>query len=170
MQHNAHRWRDFSCGGHFFVLGVYFNGSRDLPVRECPQRGAIAMMTTAQKEAITHLQKQGLGYRRISKELNLSLAAIKSYCLRHPVEPELNVCLQCGTPLTQLPHKKQQKFCSDVCRTAWWNRNRDKAGHQTTYSAVCTFCGKTFDSSKAGRRYCSRQCYADARRKAVSDE
>lgn len=156
--------------GFFALLGVYFGCSRDLPVRGNSQRGATAMMTKTQKEAIAHFQKHGLGYRRISKELNLSLSAVKSYCLRHPVEPELNGCLQCGTPLTLFPHRKRRKFCSEACRTAWWNRNRDKAIRQTTYSVVCTSCGKEFESLKAGRRYCSRQCYADARRKAVSDE
>lgn len=128
------------------------------------------MMTTIQKEEINRLQKQGLGYRRIAKELKLSMTAVKGYCQRHPVEPDLDICLQCGRPLTRTPHRKRRKFCSDCCRIAWWNDNRDKASRQTLYSTVCAFCGKSFQSNKAGRVYCSRQCYADARRKAVSDE
>jgi endogenous inhibitor of DNA gyrase (YacG/DUF329 family) len=125
------------------------------------------MMTVNQKAEIERLQRLGLGYRKIAAELALSVDAVKSYCRRHPVKPELNDCLQCGTPLKQTPHRKRRKFCSERCRTIWWNHNRDKGQGQTRYASICAFCGKHYVSTKANRQYCSRRCYADARRKAV---
>lgn len=125
-------------------------------------------MTTSEKQDIARLQRGGMGYRRIAAELGLSVDAVKAYCSRHPVPVERNVCLQCGTPLTQKLHTKKARFCSNHCRSAWWNANREK-GLDVGYSYTCPQCGIVFHSPRRNRLYCSRKCYADARRKVVSE-
>ena len=123
-------------------------------------------MTTDDTTKISELQNQGMGYKRISALTGLPVNTVKSYCRRHPTG-ELGVCLQCGAPVKQTPHKRTKKFCSDACRMAWW-KEHPKQVQRKLYHLTCTWCGKPFDSiGTSTRQYCSRICYADARRKEV---
>lgn len=131
-------------------------------------------MTDHEKTQIVRLQQEGLGYKRIATELRLPVNAVKSYCRRHPVVKEIVPsgsanCLQCGVPLTQLPHRKAKKFCCDKCRMAWWNAHQDQVNRRAYYQLTCQACGRQFESyGKRHRVYCSRACFAQARRKEVS--
>lgn len=120
-----------------------------------------------QKEnEVIALQKQGLGYRRIAAALGLSPNTVKDYCKRHPYIPAQKSCQQCGIPIVNTPHKREKKFCSDRCRMEWWNSHPELVNRQSVYHLVCCRCGKPFDAyGKASQKYCSRACYAEARRK-----
>ena len=72
-------------------------------------------------EEIDKLRFQGYGYKKIARLLRLSENTIKSYCRRHPFDKTQKVCLQCGKPIENTPHKREKKFCSDECRLDWWN-------------------------------------------------
>ena len=114
------------------------------------------------EKAITQLQFQGYGYRRIANLLNLPVETVKSHCKRHPLTPakaeKLSLCLQCGADVGQKPHRKKKRFCSDKCRSAWWNAHPADSPGKT--AAVCQFCGKEFPSYPVkNRKFCSRACY-----------
>ena len=69
-------------------------------------------------------------------------------------------CLQCGALLTQTPGRKRVKFCSDNCRTAWWNAHPEKVNRRAVYHFTCAHCGKPFTAyGNAKRKYCSHACY-----------
>lgn len=124
-----------------------------------------------QKEnEIIALQKQGLGYRKIATVLGLSPNSVKYYCRRNPYIPDEAKCPQCGKRLVNTPHKREKKFCSDKCRLAWWNSHPELINRKAIYHLTCAHCGKPFDAyGKANKKYCSRACYADARRKGGND-
>lgn len=74
----------------------------------------------------------------------------------------------CGAALMQIPHRKPKKFCSDKCRMAWWNSHQELVNRKAIYHLACAHCGQSFDSyGNKNRKYCSRRCYDDARRKGV---
>ena len=129
-------------------------------------------MTDYEKQQIAALKTKGLGYMRIAKELGLNVNTVKSFCRRNISQPEQegHICLCCGKPVEQNPHRKEKKFCSDKCRMAWWKENEAKLNKKAFYRIVCQHCGTVFESyGKAGRKYCSRSCYALARKKVNSD-
>lgn len=53
-----------------------------------------------------------------------------------------------------------EKFCSDNCRTAWWNAHPEKVNRRAVYHFTCAHCGKPFTAyGNAKRKYCSHACY-----------
>lgn len=120
------------------------------------------MLTDIQKQTITNLRMQGLTYVEIAAVTELSANTVKSFCRRNhihplPSEPTTSgICKNCGRPLKQLPGAKQRIFCSDKCRYAWWNKNRQKQ----PYHLLCHYCGREFISyGNRKRRFCGRECY-----------
>lgn len=76
------------------------------------------------------------------------------------IELDAGFCLQCGALLTQTPGRKRVKFCSDNCRTAWWNAHPEKVNRRAIYHFTCAHCGKPFTAyGNAKRKYCSHACY-----------
>lgn len=123
-------------------------------------------MTQDEIIKVSSLQNEGYGYKRISALMGLPVNTVKSYCRRHHAG-DYGTCLQCGGFVRQTPHKRTKKFCSDACRMAWWKEHPEKV-RRKVYHLACAWCGRSFDSvGDGGRQYCSRTCYADARRKAV---
>ena len=117
---------------------------------------------------IRNLALQGFGYKRIADIVGLSPDTVKSHLRRHPAKPESSVCMQCGKPLEQTKGRKEKKFCSDKCRMTFWNSHQDEVNKQAYYTLICLHCGKEFESyGNKNRKYCSRVCYAEARRKSV---
>ena len=117
-------------------------------------------MTDKQKLEIAVLRKTGLGYRIIGKKMNIPSGTIKSYCQKYNLRPEdieanSGLCPVCGKKLIQLPHTKKKKFCSAKCCTAFW--------YLTNTSRTCLCCGKAFAPSRKERKYCSHECYINAR-------
>ena len=75
-------------------------------------------MTKSQKNSVDEMMAVGISIPKIAAFLHVSQNSIKSYLQRnHPN----NVCLNCGTPVLQVPHRKQKKFCCDACRMHYWN-------------------------------------------------
>jgi endogenous inhibitor of DNA gyrase (YacG/DUF329 family) len=125
-------------------------------------------MTNEQLQIVTELRSQGLGYKSIARTTGLSENTIKAHCRRHPLSPGESVCPTCGKVLTQTPQKRAKKFCSDKCRMAWWNAHPEMVSRKAFYHLVCAHCGRPFDSyGNNHRKYCSRSCYNEARRKGV---
>lgn len=124
-------------------------------------------MATDKSIEIMKFRQQGLGYKRIAAVTGYSLNTVKSVC-RRSAEQEEKCCLQCGAKVEQPPHRKEKKFCSDKCRMAWWKAHPEQLNRKAIYHLVCVRCGQPFESYGNGhRKYCSRRCYDDARRKVV---
>ena len=129
-------------------------------------------MTNEQKTRIAELRKEGLGYKRIAKVLDINAGTVKTYCHRHGMATDQSKhmkpmpdtsekkCRFCGTILLQLPGRKPKKFCSDECRNHFWNRNAARANRKSMIEYTCPVCGKAFNAyGKHNRKYCSHKCY-----------
>ena len=135
-------------------------------------------MTNIEKENISKLRLAGFGYTAIAKRLNISVNTIKSFCKTNNLggvkakknnsSIEINFCLNCGLELVHTPCKKKKKFCSDKCRSQWWNNNRDC---KSSYQIICKACNKAFHTYKnSNRKYCSHECYISDRFKGAFNE
>lgn len=126
-------------------------------------------MTSTEKEQIIALKIQGLGCNRISKITGVPLGTVKSFLSRTDITaPKENkgVCLECGAEIIVLPHIKPRRFCSGECRQKWWNDHLHLVKRKAFYDFTCPWCGKKFTAYGNDHRvYCSRGCYAEARRK-----
>lgn len=128
-------------------------------------------MTNEEIKKIKQLQMQGYGYKSIAIEVDLPVNTIKSYCRRHPVSQKTFIinkgfCQNCGEKIIPSLHCKEKKFCSDKCRVAWWTSHSKGSENKTQKKVVCAYCGKEFISYPSKRRkFCSRTCFANARRK-----
>ncbi len=121
-------------------------------------------MTNHEKEQIQALRLQGYGYLKIGQLLGLSNNTVRSFCRRNGLDgstPQNTVlCKNCGKPTKVLPKRKPRVFCSDACRTAWWNSHLDCVKKKAVYTFVCAYCGKDFTAyGNQGRKYCSHGCY-----------
>ncbi|GHT78039.1 hypothetical protein FACS1894104_0620 [Actinomycetota bacterium] len=122
-------------------------------------------MTATQKNQIKSMRMGGKSYAVIADALSISENTVKSYCRRNGLggiaaaeSDAQTYCHQCGTSLVQTGGAKAKRFCSDKCRTAWWNTHPEKLGSAREF--VCQTCGKAFKSyGKRERKYCSRSCY-----------
>lgn len=121
-------------------------------------------MTNEEKNTVSNLRKQGYGYKRIAGMTGISVNTIKSFCnTKKRKRPDDFHCMNCGKPISHIPHKKKRKFCSDKCRMDWWKIHSEK--REKSYAHNCLFCGKDFYSDRATSKYCSVACFADARRR-----
>ena len=123
-------------------------------------------MTAEQKKLILKMRTDFCGYTQISEATGLSVSSVKSYCYRHGLNTEAlkasgGFCRLCGKPITKPSRTRPRKFCSDACKSAWWNRHRfDHAGSSAIVQFSCRVCGKQFrDYGSANRKYCSQVCY-----------
>ena len=129
-------------------------------------------MTNAERDYIIRYRQSGKSCAEIARVLGLSANTVKSFCQRNRVAPiapntrvELpalseTVCLYCGEKVTQQPHRKTKRFCSDVCRLRWWHAHRDM--EKNAVDRRCLSCGRVFRSSRE-QKYCSHACYIKAR-------
>ncbi|MBO6204268.1 MAG: RNA polymerase subunit sigma-70 [Selenomonas sp.] len=117
-------------------------------------------MTDMEKREIAQLRGLGMGYGKISRQLDIPLSTVKSYCLRNNVVSgaRKSVCMACGRPLGQGDARKGKKFCSDGCRIKWWSHHT----YLMKANCVCVHCGRAFHG-RTGRKYCSHQCYIEER-------
>lgn len=129
-------------------------------------------MTKQEIETLNLMRSHDKSATDIAIALGLSVNTVRSYIRRHPPKDAVQVgCRQCGKPVLQAKGRKAKYFCSDRCRNAWWNAHPEKVQRKAYYRLTCQFCGKEFVSyGNKNRKYCSRLCYADARRsRSVSD-
>lgn len=138
-------------------------------------------MTADEVKIVTDLQRRGLGYKKIASVTGISVNTVKTFCRRHRAETGTEVgakdiplafCRNCGAALDLRPKRKPRQFCSDACRMKWWNSHMDEVDRKAWYTFVCPQCGKEFQSyGNRHRKYCSRKCVAEARRKGgTADE
>lgn len=124
-------------------------------------------MTTDQKNQIAEMRKRGCTYASIAEMLSISESTIKTYCRRIRLTEDsakaVLVCKKCGKPIKVKDKHRARQFCSDQCRAAWWYANRGSKS-RTEYHLICANCGQPFVSiGNKARKYCSHQCYIDAR-------
>ena len=93
-----------------------------------------------------------------------SLDSVKPQIKRETELTGTRICPQCGKTVEPLTGRREKKFCSDVCRMAWWNRHSELVRRKAYYSLVCEHCGIPFESyGNKHRRYCSRACYLQSK-------
>ena len=135
-----------------------------------PQIGG-QLMTAKQRERIADLRHQGYGYIKIGQMLEISNNTVRSFCRRNGLDSDTMtnavICKQCGKPIKIAARHKPRKFCSDACRTLWWNSHLDCVSRKAIYQFTCAYCGKPFSAyGNKERKYCCHACYiADRFRK-----
>lgn len=127
-------------------------------------------MKNKDAEKITSMRLEGRGAAEIADALHLPVNTVKSYLRRHPEADTTHACPQCGKPVAQKEGRKEKKFCSDKCRTSWWNSHQSEINKKAYYTLVCQFCGKEFESyGNQRRKFCGRECYANHRKKLAGE-
>lgn len=125
-------------------------------------------MTDLQKDQISTLRSQGYGYKKIGQLMGLSVNTVKTYCKRHDLGGAVTnqtcsaekACKCCGAALVQTPGRKRRVFCSDACRTKWWNAHPELVNHCSERQVICAHCGQIFNvTQNSARKYCSHACY-----------
>lgn len=128
-------------------------------------------MTEEQKKKIIDLRKQGLGYKKIANQLNITRDSVRGYCKRNEpfgeyIPPkkkkvkkvnkiEKRFCLNCDKEIIQVGRGSRRKYCCNRCRDEYIYKNSNR----TTYSIRCEYCEKEFKSYSVKRKYCSHDCY-----------
>lgn len=112
---------------------------------------------------IKELRQQGWGYKKIAKELSITIGTVRYACSKDENDPELiSNCKNCGLKIKSLKGKKSKIFCSDKCRLTWWNNNQNKVDKKAYYSHQCIHCNKKFSAYGNNKRlYCSQECYIE---------
>ncbi len=127
-------------------------------------------MTDNQKEQISVLRSQGLGYTAVANRVGISKDTVKSYCKRNDLAGKRsdsstdNVCPQCSKPVVQSGKHKKRRFCTQECRKTWWANHHTDIKNGAVHSYVCEACGKPFKAyGNTSRKYCSHRCYVSVR-------
>ena len=117
-------------------------------------------MTENDKNQILKLKEQGLGYKKISSLLGISLGSVKSVIRRNDRTENVHYCKNCHKPISDIPGKKHKVYCCDACRMKWWNSHKAQVNKKANYMLTCIHCGKQFISyGNKERKYCSHECY-----------
>lgn len=159
----AHRGELLFGGLYFFA---YFSAKRQIRlqwVMRKPLGLEKPVMTDLQRKQIKLLRLQGISYVKIGEMLGISDNTVRSFCRRnglgHTAKNSI-ACKQCGKLIKIVLKQKPRKFCSDACRTAWWNSHLDYVNRKAIYEYTCAHCGKPFTAyGNKGRKYCSHECY-----------
>ncbi len=133
-------------------------------------------MTAEQKYQIENMRLMGKGYASIAETLGLPKETVKSFCKRSSLggvravtqqtRTKDEMCPQCGQQLLQIAGRKPARFCSPSCRQAWWNSHPNHVMRKAIYSFTCANCGREFSAyGNNHRKYCSHDCYTQARYK-----
>ena len=117
-------------------------------------------MTEKEKNLAGALRQKGVSYSAIADSLGVSRDAVKSYLRRAKEVEEEHFCAQCGKSIETLKHQNR-RFCSDTCRTRWWNENQSR---KLPFIGKCAYCHKEFGMRRRNeKKYCSHACYIAAR-------
>lgn len=92
-------------------------------------------------EKIISLRKENYSYNAIAEMMGLSRNTVQSICQRAGVKctdiekrvdkeqsDNVKVCKYCGELFVNPWNRKGKVFCSDKCRTNWWNEQRKYGG------------------------------------------
>ena len=119
-------------------------------------------MTKEQKDSIVYRREKGESYRDIADAMGLSENTVSSFCRRaHLDKPsQKDICKNCGRQITPGRGNRKREFCSDACRSEWWNSHQDLVKRKAVYNFTCAACGKLFTAyGNSTRKYCSHACY-----------
>ena len=90
-------------------------------------------MTEQDLEIIKTFRQHNYSYHFIGEALSMSPNTVKSICRRQHIEangPRKTKVQKQNTRLCKYCHcllvggRKERSFCSDTCRSKWWNENR----------------------------------------------
>lgn len=87
------------------------------------------MMDRNVQRELERMYRDGYGPTAIAYELDISVNTIKSYIRRHPSMKNASHCIYCGKVISQAKGRKVKKFCSDRCRSQYWNHKYRKGGN-----------------------------------------
>ena len=114
------------------------------------------MVTKKQKETIDRMVQKGESGTAIAEATGLSKSAVKSYMYRNTEKEGRSFCVQCGKTM-DTDKRPSRRFCSDNCRTRWWNAHQQKA---LPFTGICAYCHREFRMRRYGeKKYCSHACY-----------
>jgi len=65
--------------------------------------------------------------------------------------------------------RKDQRFCSDICRMKWWIRKQHNGSEQEYGETNCAICGVIFTKTRPWSKYCSEACRNEGRRRALRE-
>ena len=103
-------------------------------------------MTAEQKTAVTNLRKQGYGYMKIAKQLDLTVSSVKSFCQRNQIDNGIeNIAVQ-----TDVIQKKEPEIKIVA-------PSKEESGNLEN---VCKFCGIPIAQREHAKRklFCSTKC------------
>ena len=72
-------------------------------------------------------------------------------------------CRHCGGSLYGIGLRTNRKFCSDICRTTYWEEHAEDIKRKAVYHLLCANCGKAFQTFAHEQKYCSVACYHEMR-------
>lgn len=116
------------AAGPFRAMGTRIVNSAAGPAMTSIESEGSSMMSKNDRKELERMRMDGYGPTRIATELGLSVNTVKSYIRRHPSLRNAVFCLQCGRAVKQTPGRKQKKFCSNTCRSQYWNYQYRKGG------------------------------------------
>ena len=113
-------------------------------------------MTEEQKIKIIELRNQGLGYKRIAKQLKEPFSEYitsKKKKMKKINKIEKRFYLNCNKEIIQSGKGPRRKYCCNKCRYSYKNSNRK------TYNIRCEYCGEEFKDYSVKRKYCSHDLH-----------
>ena len=92
-------------------------------------------MHKQQLDKLNSMRLQGHKPTYIATALGISVNTVKSHIRRHPEIPNTLICECCGEPVLQNDGRKLKRFCSDKCRSSYWNNKRKRGASDDTKTA-----------------------------------
>ncbi len=120
-----------------------------------------AHMNEDLKNKIFIFKNEGMSYSNIAQKTGLSINTIKSLFRRQNSKDgkKYTSCKNCGKELNISSNSRIKKFCLDVCRFKWWNKNTD-GNRKCVKVLICKNCRRKFKSyDNKARQYCCHKCY-----------
>ena len=126
--------------------------------------------STAEKNAIVRMRKNGCGYASIAKEFGCTKDRIRQFCRLRGLDGfadksrfgEVKMqCEECGIELESPGAGRHKRFCGSKCRYKWWYKHRDelKGNPELLYHKTCPICDRNFSVHyRASQVCCSREC------------
>jgi hypothetical protein len=133
-------------------------------------------MNSEMRERIFRLRAEGVCYKEIAQEMDISFDSVKAFCRRnHLIGPSEvvsrniqfmkethKICRYCCKQIRQNGHGRMRLYCSENCRRKWWQENKEMRTKKASaiYHFICKFCRNPFSSyGNKVRKYFSHRCY-----------
>lgn len=123
-------------------------------------------MTELQKAEALRLHAEGRIYKEIGEQIGATTESVKQFFYRNRKRKPQVRCEQCHRTMVR-NESRQQRFCSDLCRTRWWSHHPESFSNKDEHCYCCHTCGKEFYSRRTTASFCSHRCYYESRREEV---